>query len=82
MTHCQLAAVIEEFDFDGELSRTQIEKAVEVADSLDRGADPDALIKEALSAGVLEVARTADSYVDTPGMVAPNRPQSFEVVEA
>lgn len=80
MNRCRLADVIDEFNFNGELSRTQIEMAVEVADSLPHGANPNSLIDEAVDAGVLEVKRGPDSYVDSPGMVAPDRSQSFEVV--
>lgn len=78
MSRPRLADVIDEFNFNGKLSRTQIEMAVPLADCLDRGASPDELIQEAVDAGVLEVDHP--DFVDTPGMVAPARPVSFRVV--
>lgn len=81
MTRCRLADVIEEFSFNGKLSRKQIEMAVPLADCLDHGADPGELIDEAVDAGILRVRVGPDAYVDGPGVeVTPDRPVSFEVV--
>lgn len=82
MTHARLSDVIDEFDFNGTISRTQIEHAVPVADSVDRGADVDALIDEAIDAGVLEVKYDREDLVESENMAVPDRPSTFVVVES
>lgn len=80
MTHVRLSDVIDEFGFNGRVSRTQIEHAVPVADSLDRGASADQLIVEAVDAGVLRPLN-GPGQESSPRQVQPDRPTSFEVVE-
>jgi len=81
MTRARLADVLEEFSFNGELSRTQLEHAIGLADSLEQGASADELISEAVDAGVLDPLNGPGQESESPNQVTPNRPLTFEVVD-
>lgn len=81
MNATEWRAVLEDYGFSGTVSRTQLRQALQYHEDVQApdAAKADTMIREAVDAGLLEVAQDLEDMAAQDGMIAPSKPAAFKV---